>query len=322
MPGLARDHVGAATLLRLGPRPDLRNRFAEDPLLDLLALAVQLLQPRREPRRFLAIVGEQQLERRRRMAEPSGRVDPRREPEPDRAGVDDRGIDVRRAHQRLQTGLLRSRERAQAGARKRAVLVEERHDVGDRGERDEVEVLVDVCPKRAEQLVGDAGAAELREGIARRARRDDRAVRKRLAGTVVVGHDHVEAERLRARDLLDRGDPAVDGQDERAALLGEPLDRLTGEPVALVETAREMPVDVRPELAERRHRERCRADPVDVVVAVDADPLARRDRCSDPVACGRGVAEQLRVVTRAAPRREMLAPPRGRRTRAGRGRWR
>ena len=163
------------------------------------------------------------------MAEPSGRVDPRREPEPDRAGVDDRGIDVRRAHQRLQTGLLRSRERAEAGARKRAVLVEERHDVGDRGERDEVEVLVDVCPERAEQLVGDAGTAELREGIARRARRDDRAVRKRLAGTVVVGHDHVEAERLRARDLLDRSDPAVDGQDERAALLGEPLDRLTGE---------------------------------------------------------------------------------------------
>ena len=159
-------------------------------------------------------------------------------------------------------------------------------------------MLVDVCAERAQQLVRDTGAAELGKGIARRARCDDRAVRKRLAGTMVVGDDHVEPERLRARDLLDRGDPAVDGQDERVALLGEPLDRLARQAVALVEAARKMPVDVRPELAQRRHRERRRADPVDVVVTVDADALARRDRRLDPVASGSGVAEQLRVVMR------------------------
>ena len=36
--------------------------------------------------------------------------------------------------------LLRLREAAQAEQRERAVLVDERHDVGDRGERDDVEV--------------------------------------------------------------------------------------------------------------------------------------------------------------------------------------
>ena len=74
------------------------------------------------------------------MAEPAGGVDPRREPEADRAGVDRRRVDARDAHQRPQPRLLRARERAQAGDRERAVLVDERDDVGDRRERDEVEV--------------------------------------------------------------------------------------------------------------------------------------------------------------------------------------
>ncbi len=48
-------------------------------------------------------------------------------------------IDRGAAHQRPQPGLLRPRERSQAGDRERAVLVEQRDDVGDRGERHEVE---------------------------------------------------------------------------------------------------------------------------------------------------------------------------------------
>ena len=50
------------------------------------------------------------------------------------------GIDVPDAHQRAQPGLLRLREPPQAEQRERAVLVDERHDVGDRRERDDVEV--------------------------------------------------------------------------------------------------------------------------------------------------------------------------------------
>ena len=79
--------------------------------------------------------------------------------------------------------------------------------------------------ERLAELVDDAGAAQLRERIVGRPRRDDRAVGQRLAGPVVVGDDHLEAARLRLRDLLDRGDAAVDGQHEPAALVGEPLER-------------------------------------------------------------------------------------------------
>ena len=174
--------------LLLGPLLDLRRRLAEDPRLDRLPLAVQLLELVREPPRLVGVVGQQQLERGARMAEPSGGVDARPEPEAARAGVDRRRIDAGRAHQRLQPRLLRARERAQARDRERAVLVDERHDVGDRRERDEVEVpLRDLrvdAEERLAELVDDAGAAELRERIVGRPRRDDRAVgqRRRPAG--------------------------------------------------------------------------------------------------------------------------------------------
>ena len=61
-----------------------------------------------------------------------------------RKPIDDSSIEAgstrRDAHQREQPRLLRLREAAQAEQRERAVLVDERHDVGDRRERDHVEV--------------------------------------------------------------------------------------------------------------------------------------------------------------------------------------
>ena len=213
-----------------------------------------------------------------------------------------RGIDAGGAHQRLQPGLLRARERAQAGDRERAVLVDERHDVGDRRERDEVEMpLRDLgvdAEERLAELVDDAGAAELRERIVGRPRRDDRAVGQRLAGPVMVGDDHVEPARARLGDLGDGRDAAVDGEHEPAALVGEPLERAAADAVALVEAARQVPVDVGAELAQQQHGERRRGDPVDVVVAVDADPPARGDRRADPLA--RGLACRRAGTGRAA----------------------
>ena len=44
VPVLARDDVAAPAALRLGPRLDLGDRLAQDPVLDRLALAVQLLE--------------------------------------------------------------------------------------------------------------------------------------------------------------------------------------------------------------------------------------------------------------------------------------
>ena len=94
---------------------------------------------------------------------------------------------------------------------------------------------------------------------------------------MVIGDDDVETELARPAHFLDRGDPAVDREDEPATFRGESFERLAADAVALVEAARQMPLDVGSELAQDEHRKDGCADPVDVVVAVDADPLAGRD---------------------------------------------
>ena len=83
--------------------------------------------------------------------EPPRRVDARREPEADRRLVDRGRVDAGDAHQRLQARLLRLGEPAQPEQRERAVLVDERHDVGDGGERDDVEVALEERVLGAEQ---------------------------------------------------------------------------------------------------------------------------------------------------------------------------
>src|SRR5207253_3706730 len=127
---------------------------------------------------------------------------------------------------------------------------------------------------------------------------DDWTLRKRLCRPVVVGDDDVETARLRTRDLVDGADPAVDGEHEPAALIGEAVEGLAREAIALVEAARKMPVRFGAERTQRQDGERGRADPVDVVVAVDAYALAVRDRRVNRLDGAAHVAEQKRVVLR------------------------
>ena len=76
--------------------------------------------------------------------------------------------------------------------------------------------------QRLRELPDDAGAAEPGERIVALERRDDRAVRERVGGPVVVGDDDLEPERARLLDLGDRRDAAVDGEHEVDAFVGEP----------------------------------------------------------------------------------------------------
>ena len=189
---------------------------------------------RRNRARLRPVHREQQLEREVRATQPPRRVDARREPERDRAGVDSRRIDASGLHQRLQPRPARSRERAQACRGEGAVLVDERHDVRDRRQGDEIERPRDgrvvVAEEGARERVDDARAAQVGARVRRGPRRDDGTFRQRRGRPMVVGDDHVETELTRARDLLHRGDPAVDRQHEVDAVLGEALDQFRREP--------------------------------------------------------------------------------------------
>ena len=212
----------------LRPGLDLLRRFADDPLLDRLAVAVQLFEPRRELAGLGFCLAHQEIERDLGPAEPAGRVDARREPEGDCTFVDRRLVDACGAHERSETGSLRASELSEPGDGQCAVLVDERHDVGDRRERDEVEVPLEwIVRQRLEELEHDAGPAELRERVGRRSRGDHGAVRQLVARPVVIGDDDLQAEPPRLGDLVDRGDAAVDGEHEPVALVGELLERLT-----------------------------------------------------------------------------------------------
>ncbi len=266
-------------------------------LLHRLAVAVQSLQLLGEPAGLGFVVREQELEGRARMAEPPGGVDAWREPEGDRACVHRRGVDAAGSHERPQAQLVRPREPLHARGHERAVLVDERDDVGDRGERDEVEVALQALHAECfQQFEDDARAAELRKGVVGRPRRDNRAVGKRLARPVMVGDDDLQPGRPRLGDLLHRRDPAVDGEDERTSLPGQARQRLTRNTVAFLEAAREMPPDLGAEASQGRHREGGGADAVHVVVPVDADPPTGGDRPPNLLAGGLDVAEQERIV--------------------------
>ena len=115
---------------------------------------------------------------------------------------------------------------------------------------------------------------------------------------MVVGDDDVQPELAGARDLGDSRDPTVDGDHEVDTVGGELLDGLEREPIALVEPARQAPLDAGAELLEDQDADRGGGDAVDVVVAVHADPLTRVDRGADSLDRGGHVAERERVVAR------------------------
>ena len=91
MPALARDHVRAPPAASIGPLFDRLDGLAQDPLLDSLPVAVQLVELRRERFGLRGVIGQEQLERRDGPAEPSRSVEPRRNPEPDRPRAEQGG---------------------------------------------------------------------------------------------------------------------------------------------------------------------------------------------------------------------------------------
>ena len=101
-------------------------------------------------------------------------------------------------------------------------------------------------------------------------------------GLVVVGDDQVDAELARAPRRLGAADAAVDRHDQRHAVGVQPLDRRRLQAVAVPQPLRDEVDDVAAEHLERAAQDDRRGDAVDVVVAVDGDPLAPRDRLLEP----------------------------------------
>ncbi len=121
-------------------------------------------------------------------------------------------------------------------------------------------------------------------------------VRQRALGLVVVGDDQIDAEFPRPARRLRPTDPAVDRHDDVDLVGVEPIDRGRLEPVAVPQTLRDEMDDFPAEHLECAPEDDCRRDAIDVVVAVDCDPLTVRQR---PLETGDGplhVGEEKRIV--------------------------
>jgi hypothetical protein len=138
VPPLSREHEAVGGV-EVDP-VHLAARLAERRAVDLLAAAVELLELAGDLERAVLVVGGEQLDAREAAPQPPDRVEARREDEADPAGGELPGVEPRRAHERAQAGVGRFGEELEAVAGEHAVLAAQGREVGDRRERDQVEL--------------------------------------------------------------------------------------------------------------------------------------------------------------------------------------
>ncbi len=210
VPALGSQHVGVA-LPQLG---HLGLGLPGRPFFDGPALGVQPVELAGDLLGPIRVRAEQQLDTRVGPGQPARGVDSRSQPKAEAARVEVAGIATRHGHQGPQARLLGVSQRPQAGSDQTPVLATERDQVGHRGQRHQVQVRFGAGrAERGGQLVGHAGAAQVRAGIAADLGMDDRAAGQLPVGPgpMVVGHDHLQAGPPGLGHLLHGGDPAVDG---------------------------------------------------------------------------------------------------------------
>ncbi len=315
-PALAADHDRGAGIVLVDPREDLGHHA----ILDRAALGVRLLERGRARRRGVRL-GEQQRERWLRGAEPTGRIDPRRELPRDGPRVDLAiRLDPGRREQRRDSRPHAARQPAQSERRQDPVLGGERHEVRDRSERDEIEqvahvghrprpvpvAIAELGPHRRSDVEHQAHRRHPRNGNVESLpeRVDQRERGMRHAGRrhrVMIDHDHFHAERRGRIDRIEIARTAVAGDDELAVARREVRRRRGREAIPSI-APRDRDLDVRTRRTQERRQQRRGGHAVDVVVAEHADALAALDCIRDPLDRARHPGEPRRRPQCRQPR--------------------
>ncbi len=306
MPALSGEH-DHLVLDRVVFAFELRERLLEDFVLGRLAQLVLLAQLGGEVHRTVEILRQKQLGGEACLAHAPGGVDARREHE-----ADSRGGQMAVGHaglreQPLKADVVRVLHAAQPLGDKNAVFAHDWHDVRDRAERYEVGVAVEhrvrVARKRTDQLERDAHARETveRVGVPRLLAVDDRfGLGQVVVALVVVGDNDLHAKLPRERDLLVRRDARIHRDHQARAPAVKLLHRLPRQTVALAQAVRDI-IFARSALSAQVIDQRAgRGDAVNIVVAVDHNALASRERAAYHLDRLVHVAHQMRVV-QAAP---------------------
>ena len=247
-----------------------------DLLLERLPLAVELAEPGGVAVGLAVVLGQQQQRRDGRLAQAAGRIDARREREADGRGRDGAALRAALVQQRADARPGAGVDLCQPLRHEIAVLAREGHDVRHRADGDEVAVfaqhLFAAAFERAQELIRHAHAREpavriLRAGALRV--HDGHSIRDRLpAALVVVGDDHVDAALQGVVRLVDGGDAAVNGDDERDVVGAlEARDRVHVQAVALLDAVGDVRVHGHAAAAQIVREHARGRDAVDVIVA-------------------------------------------------------
>ena len=122
----------------------------------------------------------------------------------------------------------------------------------------------------------------------------------------MVGHDHVQTRRGGARYFVVRRCAAVGGDHQRRAVGRHGVDRAGVQPVALGYALGDVGKGVQAQGLGGLQQHGGRADPVHVVVAVDADPLAPVYRLGDSRHRQVHLVQQIRIVRRQRSEQELV----------------
>ncbi len=130
---------------------------------------------------------------------------------------------------------------------------------------------------------------------------DDRAVRQHpvRARRVVIGDDDIEAAGASDRDLIDRGYPTVNRDQQAGSISDQALHGGGRKSVPVLGTTRKVRADVSTERPQRSHHHRRRTDSVDVVITVNDDPVPVADVPEDQLDHSVDPGKQARVVALA-----------------------
>jgi hypothetical protein len=284
--------------------------------LQLLPLRVDCRQPCRQFAGARLVVGEQALDAQAHVLEPTGGVHARTQRIAQIGGDGTRTVAAGGAIQRGNArAALPGADPPQTRGDEDAVVRIQRHQVGDRAQRDEVEqrrqigsglrsvplavtgrcargesaALAQMRTQRQQQVEHDADAGQrlARKRIPLHVRIHDRVGRRHgRAGQMVIGHDHADAARTRGGDAGVTGDAVVDGEDQvRWVVRRQRFDQRGGKPVTFARAMRNAVTDVaRAEQAQAAHGDRGAGGAVAVEVADDADAQVRLDRAGQQFA--------------------------------------
>jgi hypothetical protein len=241
-------------------------------------------------------------------------VDAWAEPEPHVPRGDARARQLRHFLERAHARPGARREDLEPVTNQNAVGSGERHHVGDGGERDQIEQLLEVglrpfhrreearlaqrLPQRhAQRERHPAGAEPLRRVVTAGLQRVEHGHRgrHRLGHGVVVDDDHLEPQGVGLADLGVRGDAAVERHQHLRTLGRQALDGGDVEPVAFAKPMRNVRAHLEAHVAQERREQRRGAHAVDVVVAPQGDALLAADRADKPLDRGRQALHAERI---------------------------